>query len=137
METRRAGTYEFSRAENDVITTTSRWIRIFGWLQIVCGAITLIMGLITLPAGVATLVGGGLYFLIGWYLKGAGDSLKAVVNTTGDDLAHLMSALEKLGLAFKIVVIMTLVGLVIVVILAVLVGGWLMHLGDTMQSFQA
>jgi hypothetical protein len=113
------GGYEFSQAENAVIARTARWTRVWGWLWLFCGALLAIIGALNLPGGVVTIIFGAVYLLIGWLFKGAGDSLRAVVDTTGSDIRHLMTALQKLGSVFKTTMILTLVGLGLAILASV------------------
>ena len=113
------GNCEFSETENAVVSKTARWTKLWGWLWLMGGTLTVILGVMTLPEGLANIIIGAVYLLIGWFFKGAGESLKAVVETSGNDIAHLMTALEKLGSVFKTTMIITLVGIVLTVVVGV------------------
>jgi hypothetical protein len=100
--------YEFDQQQNAVISSASLWARILGIALMVVGAyallscnpITFIINLIV-----------GIFFFIG------GSSFASVVNTQGNDILHMMQALSKLGTAFKIRVIVTLVGVGLLLLL--------------------
>jgi hypothetical protein len=67
-----------------------------------------------LPAGIVGIV-VGISFL------GVGNSLKAVVQTQGNDVAHMMQALEKMGGAFLVQIICAIAGFVLTVIAMLIV----------------
>lgn len=117
------GKYEFTSSENVTVGRTAKWARIWGWIAIVMGALMALLGVLALPAGIVNVIVGGIYIFVGMYFKGAGDSLQSVVDTAGNDVSHLMTALEKLGSAFKITVILMIVGIVLGVLAALVVGG--------------
>ncbi|HVH45424.1 MAG TPA: hypothetical protein VM925_23885, partial [Labilithrix sp.] len=62
-----------------------------------------------LPAGIVAIVVGVTFI-------GAGNSLRAVVSTQGNDLMHLMQAMQKMSTAFIIEIICAVVGFVLAVI---------------------
>jgi hypothetical protein len=105
----------------DVVSKTARWTKLWGWLWLGGGALMVVVGVLALPAGAVNIIFGAVYLAIGWYFKGAGESLQAVVDTTGNDMGHLMTALEKLGLVFKTTMIITLVGIILGVAAAIIV----------------
>ena len=117
-----SGTYEFSEIENAVVSKTARWTKFWGWLWILGGVLMVALGVSALPAGAVNMVFGAVYLVIGWYFKGAGESLQAVVETSGDDIGHLMTALEKLGSVFKTTMVFTLVGIVLAVVAGIIIG---------------
>jgi hypothetical protein len=59
----------------------------------------------------------GLNLAIGIFFIGGGSSLSAVVNTQGNDIMNMMQALSKLGTAFKIRVIVTLVAVALLFVI--------------------
>jgi hypothetical protein len=56
-----------------------------------------------LPAGIVAIVVGVTFI-------GAGNSLKAVVTTQGNDMMHMMQAMQKLSTAFIIEIVCAIVG---------------------------
>jgi hypothetical protein len=105
--------YEFTDPQNAVIAKTALGARVLSIILFISAALALVNGNI-----VNTIISGivGMFF---W--KGA-DSFKSVVDTQGNDVAHMMQALDALTGAFKTRVIVTLigVGLMILVVLLVL-----------------
>jgi hypothetical protein len=94
--------YEFDAQQNGLISSAALWARILGIGLIVVGAASLInCNVVSFTIDLIV----GIFFILG------GNSLAAVVNTQGNDIMHMMQALSKLGTAFKIRVIVTLVGL--------------------------
>ena len=101
--------YEFNDAENQVISSAAFWARLLGIFLIVTGVASLIN---------CNVVAFGIDLAVGITFLGAASSLSMVVNTQGNDIQHMMMALGKLGTAFKIRVIVTLVAVVLVFLLA-------------------
>jgi uncharacterized membrane protein HdeD (DUF308 family) len=101
--------YEFNAEENAVISSAALWARILGVALIVTGLASLI------NCNVISFI---LDLIVGIFFITGGSSLAAVVNTQGNDIAHMMQALGKLGTAFKIRVIVTLVALVLILLFA-------------------
>jgi hypothetical protein len=102
--------YEFDAAQNAVIGSAATWAKVLGVVLIVVGAAALLN---------CNIISFGLNLAVGIFFIGGGSSLSAVVNTQGNDIGNMMQALSKLGTAFKIRVIVTLVA----VTLLVVVGG--------------
>lgn len=123
METSSSRGYEFTPGQNETLGTTARWVGIWAWFAIAAGAFMIVGGLFTLPQGIANLVLGGVYLFVGISFRGAAGSLRSVVETAGSDVDHLMSALESLRTAFKVMVILTAVGILAGVVLAVFGAG--------------
>lgn len=97
--------YEFGEAENRIISAAALWARILGVVFIVIGTIGLLN---------CSIIDFILKLVVGIFMITGGNSLAAVVNTQGNDIAHMTQAIQKLGTAFKIRVIATIVGLVII-----------------------
>lgn len=116
--------FEFGASENAVIERTARWVGLWGWIAVAAGILLLVGGLMTLDeGGVAQLVLGAVYILIGLYFRGAGKSLGRVVETTGNDVSHLMDALDRLTAAFRVQVILVVVGVILAVVAALFFSG--------------
>ena len=115
--------YEFRAAEDEVIGGLARWVGIFAWFCLIAGALMALGGLLTLPHGLLNVIGGAVYLFIGAWLRGAAGSLRNVVATEGDDIAHLMAALDSLRSAFMAMVILIGVGILLSTLVAVLVVG--------------
>jgi hypothetical protein len=79
-----------------------------------CGAIANPGWAMYLPWGVVMLV-------VGLTFVGVGNSLRDVVRTQGNDIAHLMHAMQKLGTAFTIQSIAYLITFVFAIVVGVIV----------------
>ena len=108
--------YEFTASQNAIIQKTATYARLWGIFSVVVGGIQILMGLsnwIELPSGIVSIV-------IGMAFIGAAASLKAVVDTEGNDIDHMMAAVQKLGTAFLVQVIVTVAAVVIVILAGIL-----------------
>jgi hypothetical protein len=117
------GNYEFSDMENQIIDKAAGRAKTWGIISIVIGALQLLgtLGAIANPGLIVYLPQGIIGIIIGTTFLGAGNSLKAVVDTQGNDIPHMMTAVQKLGSAFYIQIIVTIIGVVLVGVLLVLV----------------
>lgn len=97
--------YEFNEAENQTIASAALWSRILGIVLIVIGTFALFN---------CNIIDFALKLVVGIFMITGGSSLAMVVKSQGTDIPHMMGAMQKLGTAFKIRVIATIVGLVIV-----------------------
>ena len=114
--------HEFGTEENDVIGSAARWVTWWGWIAMGAGLLLIAGGVATLgEGGLTEILLGAVYLLVGVYFRGAGRSLGNVVETTGQDVAHLMRALERLTSAFRVQVILVLVALAMIVIAGITV----------------
>jgi len=117
------GTYEFSEMENQIIEKTASRAKTWGIISIVIGALQALVGLgsFAAPQLAGTLIQGIVSIIIGVTFLGAGNSLKAVVDTQGNDIPHMMTALQKIGSAFFIQIVMTIIAVVLVGLVLILV----------------
>lgn len=104
--------YEFDESQNATIASAALWARVLGIVMIVVGVASM------LNCNVITLI---INLIVGINLLGGGSSLSMVVSSQGNDIAHMMQAIGKLGTAFKTRVIATLIALVLVFLLFVAV----------------
>jgi hypothetical protein len=118
------GNYEFNELENGIIEKTASRAKLWGWISTVLGALQLLGGSCGAIANVqmAFYVPYGIVMLIvGITFIGVGNSLRSVVDTQGNDIAHMMQALQKLGSAFLIQTITYIATILLAVIVGVLV----------------
>lgn len=108
-ETQAAAGYEFTVPQNAVIQKTATYAKVWGIFSIVLGAMQILMGL----SGGGFLLAGIVSIVIGTVFIGVASSLKAVVVTEGNDIDHMMDALQKLGNAFLIQVVATVAAVVV------------------------
>jgi hypothetical protein len=117
------GQYEFNDMENSIIDKTAGRAKMWGWISAILGGCQLFGGTCgsLANAGMAVYVPYGIVMLIvGITFIGVGNSLRMVVQTQGNDIAHMMQAMQKLGSAFFIQSIAFIVMLVLGILLAVL-----------------
>lgn len=113
--------FEFSDSHNLVFDGVARWMKIVGIIEIVLGVIYAIPAVLNLavlntpPVVIAALHIVVVGLMGAWTIK-AGGSVRAIVTTEGDDVRHLMEAMEKLkklfflqGLVFLILIALTVV----------------------------
>lgn len=116
------GTYEFNELENAVLAKTAARAKQWGVISAVLGAVQMVsscgmvssasLGLL-LPIGIVALIVGVTFI-------GAGNSLEAAVRTRGNDLPHLMAAMQKLGTAFTVQIVCNIIGVVLFAVMMVI-----------------
>lgn len=117
------GTYEFNEYENSVIDKAAGRMKLWGIISTVIGALQFLgsCGMFVDAKYATNLPTGIVAIVVGITFMGAGNSLKSVVTTQGNDLMHMMQALQKMGSAFLIETICTIVGFILMAIVLVLV----------------
>lgn len=116
------GSYEFNDFENSIIDKTAGRAKLWGIISSVIGALQLLAscGMVANASLASYLPGGIIALVVGITFIGVGNSLKSVVQTQGNDMMHMMQAMQKLGNAFMIQIIATIIGIVLVAIIMVL-----------------
>jgi hypothetical protein len=103
--------YEFSEQENKTVERAAAWAKGLGLIMFIeCG-----LQLINL-----NVLGLLLHATLGYFFWRGGQALTEVVETEGNDVQHLLEALEKLGTALQIRIIV-----VSVVAVVLFIGGLL------------
>ncbi len=117
------GNYEFNEYENSIIDKTASRAKLWGIISTTIGGLELLgsCGMFASPALATYLPAGIVAIVVGVTFIGAGNSLKAVVTTQGNDMMHMMQAMQKMSTAFIIEIICALVGFALAVIGIVLV----------------
>jgi hypothetical protein len=112
-----ARVYEFGAAENVRIGQAASWTRAAGIVDIVFAVLGLVGGILSMKSSgaqaIGMLVGAAIYLAVGMSLLSAAGSFSAVVETEGNDMPNMLTALSKLKTAFKIQVILVLVAVVL------------------------
>lgn len=113
--------YEFTERENVVIRRTGKRSRLWGGLSVLWGFVMLATGalaVVWLEQGPGAVAVGAIYaisaiipLLIGVNFLRAGRSFLGASETEGHDIPHLMRALESLGSALQIQVVMAVLGI--------------------------
>jgi uncharacterized membrane protein YczE len=120
------GHYEFSPAQNEILKRAARWTGLFAWIMMVGSGLMAVGAVFSgEAASVASLIAAAIYFIVGLSFRGAASSFQAVVQTTGNDMDHLMVALDKVASAFKVMSIVFLVGVILLVVATVAVWAWM------------
>ncbi|MFO0686433.1 MAG: hypothetical protein U0234_30495 [Sandaracinus sp.] len=92
--------YEFDSGQNLVIGELAGAMRFVGTASVVFALVVWVVGLAILflgnPAGLSQLVQGTLMFIIGVWTRSAARSFQLVVDTQGNDIGNMMTALGEL-----------------------------------------
>ena len=122
--------YEFDEDENRVIAKTAKLARLWGVFALIVGALLIVAlcigiavagqlaGALGIDPRIVLGVAGGLLplvivdLVVGGIYIAAGGALRAIVDTTGGDVPHLMNGVNRLANAFRIEAIVTVVALV-------------------------
>lgn len=100
MEQIASGAFEFSAMQNDTIRILARRMKFVGIFYIVIGVLIGLAALLTLfmtpLLGVGYGLAAGFEIIIGIWTTNAASSFRMIVETTGNDIAHLNHALESL-----------------------------------------
>lgn len=116
------GNYEFNDMENSIIDKTAGRAKLWGIISTVIGSLQLIgsCGMVQNASYATYLPSGIIALVVGITFIGVGNSLKSVVHTQGNDMMHMMQAMQKLGSAFMIQIIATIIGIVLIALIMVL-----------------
>jgi hypothetical protein len=102
--------HEFTAEENEILAELALWSGILGTLKLVQAVIG-ILG--------KNLIGGAIELAVGLSLLGGRKALRAAVDTSGNDVDHLMVAVDKLATVFQLRLILSLLGAIAIVFLVV------------------
>jgi hypothetical protein len=116
------GSYEFNEMENSIIDKTAGRAKLWGIISTTVGALQLLgsCGMVANPGMATYLPSGIIALVVGITFIGVGNSLKSVVQTQGNDMMHMMQAMQKIGSAFMIQIIATIIGIVLIALIMVL-----------------
>lgn len=103
--------YEFNDQENQRIARTAGLARTWGIISIVIGGLAL-LGLAA-QFNLLGLVQAVTALAIGFVFLNVGKAFMRVVQTEGDDIAHMLQGLHDLGTAFQIQIVLTLASFII------------------------
>ena len=110
--------YEFTTEQNNAITKLARMMLIVAILFILSGVLSLVSSFGSMS--IAGIVQGFALLVIGYSLFTASNSFKKIVETTGNDIANLMSAINQLYVACSIQLYSIAAVIVIIVLVAFL-----------------
>ena len=114
--------FEFSKEQNVVIKSLSTCMRWVGAVLLVVGALLCIAGVLRLAdGGLASLLTGIIYVVIAVFTYQAANAFRRVVDSTGQDVNHLMAALGSLRNLYRLqVIILAVAALFLIVSLGLL-----------------
>ncbi len=117
------GVYEFNDTENAIIDRAASRAKLWGIISTVLGGLQCFMSCFAVasPMLATNLPTGIVAIVVGITFMGVGNSLKQVVQTQGNDLMHMMQALDKMSSAFMVQIICAIVGFVLTAIAFVIV----------------
>ncbi len=104
--------YEFNDQENAVIASAATWAKVIA-------AITFLSAMGNLCGG--KWVNGGVGIMVGALFMAVAQAFQQIVATQGDDIGHLMLALDKLGTILIIRIIGTVLAVGVGIVMMVLV----------------
>jgi hypothetical protein len=108
--------YEFNQGENAVFSSLASGMKFVGIALMVLGALSI---LLALAGDFGAAVSGVIYLLIGIWTRSAANSIRAIVDTEGSDIMHLMNAmgdLKKLYTLQKWALIIGMIGIVLLIV---------------------
>jgi len=108
--------YEFTSAQGDVLIDLVRKMRFVGLLMIAIGVLNPILTWVEFH-GIALDITFLIYILIGVWTYSASKSFRKVVDTKGNDINHLMDAIETLRRIYGFIFYLVIIGITIVGIL--------------------
>lgn len=117
------GGYEFNDAENAIIGKTASRAKLWGIISIVIGALYAMSSCFAFasPSVLTNLPSGVIGIVVGIFFLGVGNALQNVVATQGNDIQHIMEALQKMGTAFMVQIITTLIGVGLMIVVFLLI----------------
>ncbi|MDB5099373.1 MAG: hypothetical protein JWM80_3794 [Cyanobacteria bacterium RYN_339] len=121
--------FEFTEAHNQVFRELGKRMSTVGTLTMVFGALTVLASVVTAAkGGGSSVVSGVLWLVFGSWTQNAGKAFTAIATTQGNDVDHLMLALEHLRKLYKAMYGLLITGVilaaVVFVIAIVLVGSY-------------
>jgi hypothetical protein len=112
--------YEFKPQENKIIGELAGKMHFVGLFLLAVGLLVIAIGVVPKDHGVGLHVGpiisGALTALVGLWTQRASVSLKSVVYTEGNDISHLISALEDLRKLYSLQFWLLILALVLAVL---------------------
>ena len=112
--------HEFTAAQEKVISTLVQAMTVVAIAWFIGGGL---MCLTVLVGGFLNIIPGMVFIALGQNLWNARRSMRAIIDTEGADIMHLMMAMDGIRGYFKIMGILVIIAVVLVVIFAGLLGG--------------
>jgi hypothetical protein len=112
--------FEFDETQNELVGDLAKKMSFVGLLLLFMGILNLIAGGITIfsnvEEGISNLVGGVIFALIGFWTRNASASFTQIVDTEGEDVSNLMTALGELRKLYALQYWTILVALILVLL---------------------
>lgn len=109
--------YEFNNTQNQLIRELSEKMRFVSYFLIGLGILVAIGGLVLIArGGLGNIIQGIVQILIGVWTNKAASAFKQIVNTQGNDIENLMSALGELRKLYTLQYWLYIVALIFVAI---------------------
>ena len=121
-----AKTYEFTNEQNMTLRNLSKRMKAVGVFLLIGGGLTILSGVQEMMFGgniVFSAATGTIYILMGIWTFKAGNSFAQVVQTEGNDVAHLMKANSSLLNLYNLQFWLFIIALVLIVLAIFLAGG--------------
>ena len=122
-----SGDYEFSDVENILLGDLASNMSFVGIFNVIGGILLMLLGVVAMlaagPIALVYIVQGVVNFLVGIWTRSSAAGFRRIVDTQGNDVANLMTALGDLKRIYalqKIVIIVTMVVVVLGIVAAVL-----------------
>jgi len=101
--------YEFSSEQNEVIASLASNMRMVGVVSLIGGGLLVVAGcFLFAKGGASALIQGAVGMVVGGFTVQAAGAFRQIVDSRGDDIGHLMSALGTLRSLYRLQVILLL-----------------------------
>ena len=109
--------FEFNEQQNATIKSLASCMRWVGAVMLVIGALQCIVGVVTIAKqGLPSLLQGLILIVFAVFTYKAADAFRRIVDSSGQDIAHLMVALSSLRSLYRLqVIILAIVGLILII----------------------
>lgn len=112
--------FEFNDTQNELVGDLAKKMSFVGLLLLFMGVLNLIAGGISIfsnvEEGVSNLIGGVIFALIGFWTRNASASFDQIVETEGEDVTNLMTALGELRKLYALQYWTILVALILILL---------------------
>jgi hypothetical protein len=113
------GAYEFSPEQNEVIASLASNMKIVGVISFFGGGLLVVAGsVLSAKGGGSALVQGALALVVGGLTVHAAGAFRHIVDSRGDDIDHMMTALRALRTLYRLQVIFLCLALFALLVLA-------------------
>lgn len=108
----RRAAYEFTPEQNEVIAGLASNMKVVGIVSVIAGILLVVAGFVLLARGDFSAIFQGILALVfGWFTLQAAAAFRQIVNSQGDDIRHLMTALGVLRSLYLLQVILLCIAL--------------------------